>query len=125
MIATFVALTSCAGKPVDPESLKGEWRWVGKNVPELILVLDTDDEGGLVINDLYTYRIESYKNPKYNFDGETLHIRADVDENAYIELDLKPDGENLTGRCMMIGLLQVDFDDDITLRRDYFEYDEQ
>ena len=123
MIATFVALTSCAGKPVDPESLKGEWRWVGKNVPELILVLDTDDEGGLVINDLYTYRIESYKNPKYNFDGETLHIRADVDENAYIELDLKPDGENLTGRCTMIGLLQVDFDDEITLRRDYFEYD--
>lgn len=125
MIATFVALTACADKPVDPEALKGEWCWVGKNVPELILVLDTNDAGELVIDDLYTYRIDSYKNPKYSFDGETLHIRADVDENAYIELDLKPDGENLTGRCLMIGLLRVDFDDEITLRRDYFEYDEQ
>ena len=112
-------------KVVTPESLTGEWRWVGKNVPELILVLDADDEGGLLINDLYTYRFESYKNPKYSFDGETLHIRADVDENAYIELDLKPDGDNLTGRCTMIGLLRVDFDDEITLRRDYFEYDKR
>ena len=112
-------------KVVTPESLTGEWCWVGKNVPELILVLDTDDEGGLLINDLYTYRFESYKNPKYSFDGETLHIRADVDENAYIELDLKPDGDNLKGRCTMIGLLRVDFDDEITLRRDYFEYDKR
>ena len=112
-------------KVVTPESLTGEWRWVGKNVPELILVLDADDEGGLLINDLYTYRFESYKNPKYSFDGETLHIRSDVDENAYIVLDLKPDGDNLTGRCTMIGLLRVDFDDEITLRRDYFEYDKR
>jgi len=125
MIATFVALTACAGKPVDPESLKGEWRWVGPNIPELILVLDTDDEGNLKVKDLYTYRDQDYKNPDYSFDGETLRIRKDVDENAYLELTLTPKGEDLTGRCVMCGIWTQEFDETITLRRDYFEYDNQ
>jgi hypothetical protein len=125
MIATFVALTACADKPVDPEAMKGEWCWVGKNVPELILVLDTNDAGELVIDDLCTYRIDSYKNPTYSFDGDMLRIRWDEGENAYLELTLKPNGEDLTGRCQMIGVWEREFDEDITLRRDYFEYDKQ
>lgn len=124
MIVTFVALTACADKPVDPEALKGEWCWVGKNVPELILVLDTNDAGELVIDDLYTYRIDSYKNPTYSFDGDMLRIRWDGDENCYLELYLKPDGKDLVGRCVMIGIGEKDFDDEITLRRDYFEYNQ-
>jgi len=124
MIATFVALTACADKPVDPEALKGEWCWVGKNVPELILVLDTNDAGELVIDDLYTYRVDSFMNPTYSFDDNTLQIRWDGDENCYLELYLKPDGDDLTGRCVMIGIRDKDFDDEITLRRDYFEYNQ-
>ena len=110
---------------VTPESLTGEWRWVGKNVPELILVLETDEDGDLTVNDLYTYRSENYKNPRYSFDGETLWIRWDEGENAYMELTLKPDGEDLTGRCLMVGVWKEEFDEIITLRRDYFEYDKQ
>lgn len=112
-------------KGVTPESLRGEWRWVGPDIPELILVLDTDDGGDLTVKDLYTYRIKNYKNPKYTFDGETLWIRWDEGENAYLELTLKPNGEDLTGRCQMIGVWEREFDEDITLRRDYFEYDKQ
>jgi len=111
---------------VSAESLVGEWRWVGKNVPELILVLeagnDAPNSNGLKVKNLYRYRIENYKDPVFKFDGNTIHIRKDVDENAYIELDLKLKGEDLTGHCMLVGLLEMDFDDDITLRRNYFEY---
>ena len=124
MIATFVALTACADKPVDPESLKGEWCWVETDVPELILVLDTDDAGNLVINDLYTYRFESYKNPTCSFDGEMLEIHWSGGENCYLELYLKPEGKDLKGRCLATGLLASEYDCDITLRRDYFEYDQ-
>ena len=34
-----------------------------------------------------------------------------------------PDSDDLTGRCVMIGILENDFDDEITLRRNYIEYD--
>lgn len=112
---------------VTAESLVGEWRWVGKNVPELILVLEVGnkapDSHGLKISSLYRYRIEDYQDPDCLFDGKTIHIRKDVGENAYIELDLRPQGEDLVGRCMMVGLLEKDFDDEICLRRNYFEYD--
>lgn len=110
---------------VTPESLKGEWRWVGPNIPELILVLDTDEDGDLAVKDLYTYRNKGYRDPRFAFDGETLWIRWDKGENAYLELTLKPNGEDLTGRCQMIGVWEREFDEDITLRRDYFEYDKQ
>lgn len=123
-LALALALIACAGNgPVKPEALKGEWCWVGQDIPELILVLDTDGEGNLVVEDLYTYRADSYRDPKVRFDGETLWIRKDVDENAYLELTLKPDGKDLTGRCMMVGIWKREFDEEITLRRDYFEYD--
>ena len=112
---------------VTAESLVGEWRWVGKNVPELILVLEAGnkapDSHGLKISSFYRYRIEDYQDPDCLFDGKTIHIRKDVGENAYIELDLRPQGEDLVGCCMMVGLLEKDFDDEICLRRNYFEYD--
>lgn len=115
--------------PVKAESLVGEWRWVGKDVPELILVLGAGSKaslsGGLKIEGLYRYRMEHYDSPGYEFDGETLHIRKDVGENAYIDLFLRPNGEELTGRCVMIGILKQDFDDEITLGRNYFEYDKK
>lgn len=114
---------------VSAKNLVGEWRWVGKDVPELILVLGAGntapETNGLKVVDLYRYRIEGYRNPDYRFDGQTIHIRKDVDENAYIELDLKLKGEDLVGHCVMVGLLEKDFDDDITLRRHYFEYDKK
>ena len=118
------AKTHSDGQPVQPEALKGEWCWVGQDIPELILVLDTDEEGNLVVDDLYTYRAHSYRDPKVSFDGETLWIRKDVDENAYLELTLKPEGDDLTGRCLMVGIWKREFDEEITLRRDYFEYDQ-
>lgn len=109
------------------DSLVGEWRWVGKNVPELILVLEagnTDPQSnGLKVESLYRYRIEDYKDPKMTFDGETIHIRKDLGENTYLELDLKPCGNDLTGRCLMVGIMPEQVDTEITLRRDYFEYD--
>lgn len=52
------------------ESLVGEWRWVGPDIPELILVLDADSLGNI----------------------EVIHWKREFDET-------------------------------ITLRRDYFEYD--
>lgn len=109
------------------DSLVGEWRWVGKNVPELILVLEagnTDPQSnGLKVESLYRYRIEDYKDPKMTFDGENIHIRKDLGENTYLELDLKPCGNDLTGRCLMVGIMPEQVDTEITLRRDYFEYD--
>ena len=109
-------------KTVPAESLAGEWRWVGRDVPELILVLGTDEKGALQVEHLYTYRWEEYNDPEMRFDGKQLTIRKEVDENAYIELYLTPEGEDLTGRCLMTGLLKEEFDGTITLRRDYFEY---
>lgn len=113
--------------PVTADSLVGEWRWVGKNVPELILVLEagnTDPQSnGLKVESLYRYRIEDYKDPKMTFDGENIHIRKDLGENTYLELDLKPCGNDLTGRCLMVGIMPEQVDTEITFRRDYFEYD--
>ena len=113
--------------PVTAESLAGEWCWVGGGVPELILVLEAGNEApdsnGLKVESLYRYRIEHYKDPVLSFDGENIFIRKRIDENAYLELYLQPDGDDLTGRCVMIGILENDFDDEITLRRNYFEYD--
>lgn len=113
-------------QPVKAESLVGEWCWVGKDVPELILDLGAGNKAprsnGLTVKSLYRYRIENYKDPVLEFDGEMIYIRKDVDENAYIELNLKPVGDELIGRCTMIGLLETEFDGEITLRRDYFEY---
>lgn len=112
---------------VTAESLVGEWRWVGKDVPELILVLEADPEAtqsnGLKVESLYRYRIEDYKDPDLEFDGETIRIRKVLDENTYLELILTPDGNDLTGRCVMINILPEQVDTEITLRRDYFEYD--
>ena len=106
------------------ESLVGEWRWVGPDIPELILVLDADSLGNIEVIHLYTYRDQNYDDPEFaEYDGSVLWIRKDVDENAYIELFLEPDGEDLTGRCVMVGLWKREFDETITLRRDYFEYD--
>lgn len=115
--------------PVTAKSLVGEWRWVGSDVPELILVLGAGSNAplsnGLKVESLYRYRMEGYKNPGLEFDGENIRIRKDVGEDKYIDLYLKPDGNNLTGRCVMVGLLENDFDGEITLRRDYFEYDKK
>ena len=70
------------------------------------------------------YRTGSvYKDPKMTFDGEIIHIRKDLEENTYLELDLKPCGNDLTGRCLMVGIMPEQVDTEITLRRDYFEYD--
>lgn len=113
-------------QPVKAESLVGEWCWVGKDVPELILDLGSGNKAprsnGLAVKSLYRYRIENYKDPELEFDGEIIFIRKEVGENAYLELNLKPVGDELTGRCVMIGILEKDFDGEITLRRDYFEY---
>lgn len=108
---------------IPAEDLVGEWRWVGGNIPELILVLDVDSLGNLEVLDLYTYRDQNYNDPDYAYDGSMLTIRKDVDENAYLELYLEPDGEELIGRCVMSGLWKREFDQTIILRRDYFEYD--
>ena len=108
---------------VPAEDLVGEWRWVGGNIPELILVLDVDSLGDLEVIDLYTYRAHNYDDPDYEYDGSMLRIRKDVDENAYLELFLEPDGEELIGRCVMSGIWKREFDQTIILRRDYFEYD--
>ena len=113
--------------PVTAESIVGEWRWVGKNVPELILVLDAGNKeplsNGLKVKNLYRYRIEDYKNPGVEFDGENIRIRKDLGENTYIDLYLKPVDNDLAGRCIMIGIMPEEVDTQITLRRNYFEYD--
>lgn len=106
----------------DAASLAGEWRWVGKDVPELILVLGTDSRGELKAESLYTYRDTDFSDPKLVFNGTSLWIRKDLDENAYLELDLRPEGGDLTGRCLMVGVWTREFDDTVTLRRNYFEY---
>ena len=108
-------------KPVSAGSLVGEWRWVGKDVPELILVLAAGGNeplgNGLKISKLCTSRNEEYQNPGLQFDGENILIRKDVRENAYIVLNLKPQGDTLHGSCTMVGLPSKNYDGEITLRR--------
>lgn len=126
-ICSAQTISEADRQPVKAERLAGEWRWVGKNVPELILVLEADNHEqqnyGLKVKSLYRYRIEDYKDPKLEFDGENIRIFKEVDENAYVDLHLKLVGNDLVGRCMMIGIMAEEVDTELTLRRDYFEYD--
>lgn len=110
-------------KPIPASRLAGDWSWVGKDVPEVILSLALDGKGKLYVDDFYLYRLTGFDHPTCSFDGETLIVRKDLDDNSYAELALKLNEEgDLVGQCALINVLPEQYDCPITLRKNYFEY---
>ena len=107
--------------PVSAASLAGRWEAAGDDVPGLLLVLGTGEytplANGLTVETLKLPREDACKNPGLEFDGENILIRKDLGEDRFIFLQLKPYDSCLSGKCVISGLSDKDFDGEVTLRR--------
>lgn len=107
--------------PVSAVSLSGKWEAVGGDAPRLVLVLGTGGDAtlanGLTVERLVLNREDACRNPGLEFDGENVLIRKDIAEDRFVFLHLKPYNGFLSGKCVISGLSDKDFDGEVTLRR--------
>ena len=109
------------------KKLAGDWGWVGKDCPELLLDMEMTDKG-LRAKQCDVYRMYGFDNTKITFDGEHLTVNEDADDEHSPEnhirlfLHLDQNGD-LVGDCSISHRLAgKGYDGQIRLRKGYFMY---
>ena len=109
------------------KKLAGDWGWVGKDCPELLLDMEMTDKG-LRAKQCDVYRMYGFDNTKITFDGEHLTVNEDADDEHSPEnhirlfLHLDQNGD-LVGDCSISHrLASKGYDGQIRLRKGYFMY---
>lgn len=114
------------------KELVGYWGWVGDEGPELLLRLEMTDEG-LEVSECNIYRLYGFDNATASFDGTELtvnelaydEVAKDTTQEFYFHAHLDSNGE-LTGNCRIKHpAADKDYEGPLTLRKDYFKYDEE
>ena len=109
------------------KNLAGDWGWVGKDCPELLLDMEMTDKG-LRAKQCDVYRMYGFDNTKITFDGEHLTVNEDADDEHSPEnhirlfLHLDQNGD-LVGDCSIRHrLASKGYDGQIRLRKGFFMY---
>ena len=107
------------------EKLVGDWGWTGDTGPELLLGFTLNEDGQLQNSECTIYRIYSFHHPLCGvYDGK-LKLAQRPDQNKIdLSLQLNEKGDELSGHIELKLADGYHYDGHITLRKNYFRYED-
>lgn len=107
------------------EKLVGDWGWTGDTGPELLLGFTLNEDGQLQNSECTIYRIYSFHHPLCGvYDGKLKLAQRPDQSKIDLSLQLNEKGDELSGHIELKLEDGYHYDGHITLRKNYFRYED-